>query len=49
MADKKLNSSGGYFNKEMLAILERGEKKASSSAKKTASKGTAKKPSTKKK
>ena len=40
---KKLNSSSGYFNKEMLAILDKGEKKATSK-KTTTSKGTAKKP-----
>ena len=35
MAEKKLNSSSGYFNKEMLAILKKGEKKTTSSTKKT--------------
>ena len=30
MASKKLPSSAGYFNKEMLSILEKGEKKTSS-------------------
>ncbi len=33
MASKKLTSSGGYFNKEMLAILNKGEKKTSSGKK----------------
>lgn len=41
MAGKKMQSSSGYFNKDMLKILEQGEKK-------TASKGT-KKSATKKK
>lgn len=27
MAGKKINSSSGYFNQEMLAILEKGEKR----------------------
>ena len=36
MAGKKLNSSSGYFNKEMLAILEKGEKKTTSTSKKKA-------------
>ena len=35
MAGKKLNSSSGYFNSEMLAILEKGEKKASTKKKTT--------------
>ena len=34
MAEKKLNSSSGYFNKEMLAILDKGEKKTKAPAKK---------------
>ncbi len=38
MAEKKLTSSSGYFNKEMLAILKKGEAKASAK-KKTATKG----------
>ena len=41
MAEKKLNSSSGYFNKEMLAILNKGEKKTTSK-KTTTSKGTKK-------
>jgi len=41
MASKKLPSSTGYFNKEMLNILEKGEKK-------TAKKTTTKKKTTKK-
>lgn len=35
MASKKLTSSGGYFNKEMLAILNKGEAKKSTGAKKS--------------
>ena len=40
MAGKKLESSSGYFNKEMLAILNKGEKKPKkqSTAKKTTKK-----------
>lgn len=40
MAGKKLNSSSGYFNEAMLAILEKGEAKKtkSTSTKKTGSK-----------
>ena len=34
---KKLPSSSGYFNKEMLAILKKGEGKTASSKKKTTS------------
>lgn len=34
---KKLPSSSGYFNKEMLAILKKGEGKSSSGKKKTTS------------
>ena len=41
MKSKKLPASTGYFNKAMLDILEKGEKKASS--KKTSSKKTTKK------
>ena len=43
MAEKRFNSSSGYFSKEMLAILEKGEKKAAPAKKKTATKSTAKK------
>ncbi len=42
MAEKRFNSSSGYFSKEMLAILEKGEKKAAPK-KKTATKSTTKK------
>jgi hypothetical protein len=42
MANKTLPSSSGYFNKEMLAILNKGEKKASSS-KKTSKSGSKRK------
>lgn len=35
MAEKKLTSSSGYFNKEMLAILKKGEAKASGKKKST--------------
>lgn len=38
MANKTLPSSNGYFNKEMLAILEKGEKKSSAKKKSTATK-----------
>ena len=42
MAGKTLNSSSGYFNKEMLAILKKGEekpkKKITATKKKTAKK-----------
>jgi len=38
---KKLPSSSGYFNKEMLAILKKGEQK--SSGKKKSSTGSKKK------
>lgn len=41
MAGKSLPSSSGYFNKEMLAILKKGEekpKKSTSGAKKTTKK-----------
>ena len=41
MAGKKLPSSNGYFNKEMLAILNKGEKAAAK--KSTTKKSTAKK------
>lgn len=34
---KKLPSSSGYFNKEMLAILKKGEAKSSSGKKKSTS------------
>lgn len=34
---KKLPSSSGYFNKEMLAILKKGEGKTASGKKKTTS------------
>lgn len=30
MANKKLAASTGYFNKEMLAVLEKGESKSAS-------------------
>lgn len=44
MASKKLASSTGYFNKDMLSILEKGEKKtAKKSTKTTAKKATKKK------
>ena len=43
MTNKKLPASVGYFNKEMLAILEKGESKA------TRKKPMAKKASNKKK
>ena len=33
MASKTLPSSGGYFNKEMLAILKKGEEKTTSKKK----------------
>ena len=42
MAKKKLPASTGYFNKEMLKILEKGESKTNSK------KATAKKPAVKK-
>ena len=42
MAKKKLPASTGYFNKEMLEILEKGESKTNSK------KATAKKPAVKK-
>ena len=42
MAEKRMTSSSGYFNQEMLAILAKGEKKAPAK-KKTASKATTKK------
>ena len=35
MASKKLTSSGGYFNKEMLAILNKGGSKKSKGTKKS--------------
>lgn len=35
---KKLNASTGYFNKEMQAILKKGEAKSKPAAKKTTSK-----------
>lgn len=35
---RKLNSSSGYFNQEMLKILEKNEKKATPTVKKTADK-----------
>lgn len=38
MAAKKMNASTGYFNKEMQAILKKGEAKAKPTAKKTTSK-----------
>ena len=37
MAGKSLPSSTGYFNKEMQAILKRGEAKTTSGKKKTTS------------
>lgn len=40
MANKSLPSSSGYFNKKMLAILEKGEEKT---PKKTTKKSTKKK------
>jgi len=40
MASKKLPASGGYFNKEMLAILKKGEEKPK---KQTVKKATGKK------
>lgn len=43
MASKKLPASVGYFNKEMLAILEKGESKP------TSKKSVTKKSSNKKK
>lgn len=45
MANKTLPASTGYFNKEMLEILKKGEKKASkkaASGKKSATKGKGK-------
>ena len=47
MANKKLPASTGYFNKEMLEILEKGESKTPS--KKAATKPAAKKATTDKK
>lgn len=41
MANKSMKASSGYFNKEMLAILEKGEKK--SAKKNSTKKGTKKK------
>ena len=38
MANKKLPSSTGYFNKEMQAILKKGEAKSSNKKKTTSSK-----------
>lgn len=38
MANKKLPSSSGYFNKEMQAILKKGEAKASGKKKSTSTK-----------
>ena len=38
MANKKLPSSTGYFNKEMQAILKKGEQKSSSKKKSTSTK-----------
>ena len=38
MTGNKLNSSSGYFNREMLQILAKGEKKATPAVKKTADK-----------
>lgn len=35
MASKKLTSSGGYFNKEMLAILNKGGAKKAKGTKKS--------------
>lgn len=35
MASKSYPSSSGYFNKEMLSILKKGEKKTSSGTKKS--------------
>lgn len=43
MASKKLPSSSGYFNADMLKILERGEKKTSKKSTKTTKKTTNKK------
>lgn len=45
MANKTLNSSSGYFNKEMLAILKKGEAKTANKSTSTAAKkkSTAKK------
>ena len=43
MANKTLNSSSGYFNKEMLAILKKGEAKSSKKSDSTKNKNTAKK------
>lgn len=40
---KKLPSSSGYFNKEMLAILNKGEKKTTVAKKQTAKKTSKKK------
>ena len=48
MANKKLPASTGYFNKEMLEILEKGESKTTSK-KPAAKKATAKKAATAKK
>lgn len=43
MANKSLPSSSGYFNKEMLAILKKGEAKQSGKKKTTAANKTKKK------
>lgn len=43
MAGKKMNASSGYFNKEMLAILNKGEKKTTVAKKQTAKKTSKKK------
>ena len=42
MAEKRMNSSSGYFNKEMLAILDKGEKKTKAPAKKKTTTTTSK-------
>jgi len=43
MANKSLNSSSGYFNKEMLAILNKSGEKSKTAPKKTTKKTTKKK------
>jgi len=43
MAGKTLPSSSGYFNKEMLSILKKGETKKTPAKKKTTSKQSSKK------
>lgn len=48
MAGKSKSASTGYFNKEMLDILKKGEKKQSSTNKGNASKSGNSKPAKKK-